>query len=393
MHGKVILNYLKKLNGWLRVFIDSSDVAEELAWAFAPSQGITPAIKTSPAISAHFSKILNSNKALLPVLGMQAVIYLLYSLTKFSIAILDYKVTPQKKHKRLIKAALLFCSAIFLGIIAACVVFVGTKVLIALYCIQAAIDVAVTVKNLFTNITHFFASKTRVDTNKDQPKTVTQMYNQASVISKNIIKNSKKLIFPAVIITLTVLSFVPIPIVSTIAQLALASIAIGVLALNLWTQYKNYKAKQALLAKANSVEVEMTEVNVNTNKLSPDLSCKSEAAMQIKSEQLQTNCREIKARTNPDIILPLAATPIHAMPCERENIKKSQDESKLDLAPTTKAQVLHDTTDAQINQDKCAKSKEQRLLTELTWSSLRTRHIEKASSQKNIYNSRRSRVR
>lgn len=267
MSSQRIVNTLKKIRRNLKFFHIVGEISEESLWAFAPNQGIVPPLI---APKSFWLQLINSDRVVLPTLFFQGFILLLDAALLYLIIVCD-KEADSIKHK-LLKAvhSTLACAAI--AGIATLIIFPQIKVLIAIYVIQSAIDIFFAGIKLGTAIKEYVSQPTTHETYA-QP-TIHLIQKNKNV--NNIVAATRNVLFVSLFLTLTGLSFVPVPLISNIAQVGLVCITVYHLGAAIWSRYNKYKKQKIHHENVNNIDNTISSTQRVLKHLKPDLAASND---------------------------------------------------------------------------------------------------------------------
>lgn len=261
-----IIDTLKKIRKNLLIFIIFGEVLEESVWAFAPNQGITHALQPAKSL---FAKTINSNGVVLPTLIIQGMGLLLNAAILYAIAVLEKEDTTKSFKQTVVKAIKSTVSAIVIAGLATFLMLAKLKLLIATYVVQSAIDIISAGKQLVTGLFNYFTAKnTHQPLNAEHTGTLRTDLAKKEISANALLKDkkendlssddapknkatkdirtgTKKLLMGSIFLYLTLMSFLPIPIIANIAQLGLVGLTSYYLADILWDRYQQYKKLNA----------------------------------------------------------------------------------------------------------------------------------------------------
>lgn len=245
---------LKEIQLWFDLFNAYHESVEETAWTMGPGQTVLP---NATGKTANF---LNSGTFIVPVVILQALGYLakvLLMVITFGLeekyqlnqAELARKNAAAKKLYYLdriwrpIKYTLFALAAIG---VAVAILYGGTTGMLIACTLQAGIDIVRTSISLGKQIWRYSKYKAKAAALAiTDPETIQACQAKLNQQKKQIGFATGYLGFACGVLVLTVLSCLPIPVISNIAQFALAAIMIGMLAKTAYVLVKATKEKLA----------------------------------------------------------------------------------------------------------------------------------------------------
>lgn len=217
------VRWLKEAQNWLVLVFDAG---EEIGWSL---QGFL----TAPGQS-FLARSYNNGQFILPILLLQILANLAHIALTIAIAALeeDEKDKAKRTFFKIAKRALVIGLIVA---IAVTVTLVSAKLFLIFCYVQAAFDILVSGASFFSNAWKYLnLSPNSADADAD-----------AQQLEQKLTGNVKYAVIAAFILTLTIFSFSPIPIIANVAQVILAVVVISLIVHRIWERYQEKKAEKA----------------------------------------------------------------------------------------------------------------------------------------------------